>query len=107
MSAPLVVGAAGAILVLALPVIAANGAHEARARAQSASDAAALAAADAMIGLIDTEPCALAAGVLAHAEVALEMCDLDSANDQVRVRASVQTIFGTVYVRTRAGSPVP
>ena len=48
----------------------------------------------------------LAATVVSAASVSLEACEIDRASGQVRISVSVQTIFGTVHSRARAGPPV-
>lgn len=106
MSAPALLAVAAASLALATPLIAASAALEAEARAAGAADAAALAAADAALGWADGDPCLLAGEVTSAVGVALSGCEVDSASGQVRVSASVQTIFGTVSVHAHAGPPV-
>jgi len=101
-SAPAVVGIAGAALALALPVLGAATALEVSARVAGAADAAALAAADAALGWIHEDPCALAATVAASAQAALASCDVDLALGEARVVVAASTILGEVSARARA-----
>lgn len=106
MSAPSLLGVAAAALALALPIVSAAEVLEAAQRTAGAADSAALAAADADLGYVSADPCGLAAEVTAAAGVTLESCELDRVSSQVRISVSVQTIFGTVHSRARAGPPV-
>lgn len=106
MSAPAIVGIAGAALAAALPIVLASAALEASVRASGAADAAALAAADAALGWIEADPCALARQVTDAAAIRLDDCDVDPLHGQVRISVSVQTIFGRVVARARAAPPV-
>ena len=107
MSAPVLSVCAVAALALALPVVAASGGLEARARLEAASDAAALAASDAHGGWIEAEPCDLAAQVLARAGASLDACEIDESIGDVRVRASLPYLLGAIRVRVHAGPPFP
>jgi len=106
MSAPSLLAVAGAALALALPVAAAAGAVESAVRAAGAADAAALAAADAESGWVEADPCELASTVAAAVDTTLESCEPDAASGQVRISLSVQTMFGRVTARARAGPEV-
>lgn len=97
---------AAVTLALAVPAVAASAALEAEQRAAGAADSAALAAADALLGFVRAEPCSLAADVVHSFEAVLLECQLDWEHSQVRVVVGVQTIFGTVHSRARAGPPV-
>jgi hypothetical protein len=105
MSAPALLAVGAASMAIAVGVITAASALDASARASGAADAAALAAADAALGWIAAEPCALAAEVVIAVGVTLESCDADSVSGQVRVSVSVQTMFGRVVARARAAPP--
>lgn len=93
-------------LMLGLTVTGGALALEAQARASGAADAAALAAADAALGWVDSVPCEVASLISESADAKLDRCDIDTVHAQVRVSVSKQTIFGTVHARARAGPPV-
>lgn len=103
MSAPVLVACAGAMLAVALPVVAATGSLAGAHRAAGVADAAALAAADAASGWVDVEPCRLAEEVALASDVALTRCDLELDSGRVRVEVSVRTMLGTAYAHARAG----
>lgn len=106
MSAPALMAVAAAALAIALPVVAAASALDASARAAGAADAAALAAADAALGWIESDPCTLARTVVSGVGVLLESCDVNLESGQVRIRVSVQTMFGRVAARSHAAPSV-
>lgn len=97
---------ATATMVLACSVLAGGVAvgHAAVAsqRLAGAADAAALAAADAALGVVSLEPCAAAAMTAEHNGAAIEACDLDGATATVTVTAAVLGI--TAYATARAGN---
>lgn len=97
---------AAAVLAVALPTLAATGALEAKHRAAGAADAAALAAADAAIGWVSADPCALAVEITEAAQVTLEGCHIDHQNGQAHIEVSVRTVFGAVHTDARAGQLV-
>lgn len=105
MSAPLLVACAATSLLLGIPVLGAATALETRHRVAAAADAAALAAADALHGWIDADPCALAAEVTAATEVSLSDCSVEPDDGVVTVRAGAATVLGVVEISARAGSP--
>lgn len=96
--------AAGAMF-LGVPVLIAAGALGAAAQAGIAADAAALAAADAMMGLTaaEIEPCALAAELVALHGARLDRCSLDPLAFEARVRASVSAGPLLIARSARAG----
>lgn len=102
MSAPLVVGAIGATLLLGMPVIAASVSLEVRHRAAGAADAAALGAADALHGWIDAEPCSLADRIAERHGVELVECRVGEYDVRVIVRAAAP--LGMSEQRARAGT---
>lgn len=106
MSGPALIAVAAATLAFSLPIVGAAAALDASARAAGAADAAALAAADAALGWIEADPCALANTVVSAVDVALESCDVNLENGQVRISVSVQTMFGRVAARSHAAPPV-
>lgn len=106
MSAPALMAVAAAALAITLPVVAAASALDASARASGAADAAALAAADAALGWIESDPCTLASTVVSGVGVSLESCDVNLESGQVRIRVSVQTMFGRVAARSHAAPSV-
>lgn len=107
MTAAVVVGCVVVTLGLTTPVLVASAALEAAHRAAAAADGAALAAADALGGWVEAEPCALAAQVVHAVEAGTLRCALEQETGQVRVSVSVQTMLGTVEAHARAGPLVP
>lgn len=103
MSAPVLLGCAAAALVLALPVVTAAGALEARQRAAGGADAAALAAADAANGWIEGDPCGLAARVAVAVEAELVSCRVDERIGEARVVVRARSGLGVAEARARAG----
>lgn len=103
MSAPIVLSISAAALALALPIIGAAGVVEAQHRVSGAADNAALAAADALVGLIDAEPCALAASVAEIAATRLDRCEIQEATLAVFVQISAPTPLVRVSSISRAG----
>ncbi|QIK63960.1 peptidoglycan DD-metalloendopeptidase family protein [Leucobacter viscericola] len=87
MSAPVLLACSAAALCLGLPVLAASGSLEAKHRAANAADAAALAAADAANGWINSEatPCELAEQVAVASGASVAGCSVDPAGTGVRV----------------------
>ncbi len=85
---------------LMLPVV---GLITVQVRAQSLSDRAALAAADAMTGALAGKPCELAAEIVTSMRADTWSCDLDGGDAFVTLRVP----FGPVHVdvRSRAGLP--
>ncbi len=106
MSGPALIAVAAATLAITLPVVGAAVALDASARAAGAADAAALAAADAALGWIEADPCTIARTVVSEMNIALESCDVNLESGQVRIRVSVQTMFGRVAARSHAAPPV-
>lgn len=95
------VGAAAAVLVIGLPMIAVGGQLEARHRAAGAADAAALAAADAALGWLAGDPCDLAGEVAQSMAVELVSCE---AVEEARVVVRVGSVLGPIEARAHAGS---
>lgn len=95
-------GLAAVAIVIGLPVVTAAGALEARQRAAGAADAAALAAADAALGWIAAEPCALAREVTDAARAELVDCQIEGM--EVRIWVRVGSVLGPVEMRARAGA---
>ncbi|PZQ89626.1 MAG: helicase [Leifsonia xyli] len=93
----------GATLSCTLAALAVGSALAMRQRVVAAADAAALAAADALLGATGGEPCALAAEVAAAHRVALSSCRLDGVEARVEVGAEVLGM--PIRVRSRAGPP--
>ena len=75
-------------------------------RAASAADLAALAAADALRGVTDGEPCTVAAQVAERHGATVLGCN-KGAGQTVEVRTELveRTLFGTATGRSRAGPP--
>ncbi|WP_024356506.1 M23 family metallopeptidase [Leucobacter chironomi] len=105
MSAPALLACGAAALCLGLPLIAASAQLEAGHRAAAAADAAALAAADAMTGWIEGEPCALAGLVAVEAGAALAGCEASSVSGEARVEMRIALPFGDAVAAARAGPP--
>lgn len=114
MSTPVAVGIVGGIMGLTLPILAFGSALDVRQQVLAAADAAALAAADALVGSIEMSesepqltyvPCAIAETVaLAHGAVLAE-CSVayEFAGGDVRVVVSRNVLFGETRARARAG----
>ena len=101
---------AAAALCLGVPTIAFAGALDSKQGVSGAADSAALAAADAAAGWIDAgvieaEPCALAAQVTSAANVTLDECAFDATSGEVRVSVSTQTLLGFARSHAHAGPP--
>lgn len=103
MSAPALFGCVAATLCLGLPVLAAGSHLVSAQRVTGAADAAALAAADAVTGWLDGDPCEAATTVARSAGAAVDRCDVELQRGEARVVLSVSTPLGTVTVRARAG----
>jgi secretion/DNA translocation related TadE-like protein len=75
-------------------------------RAASAADLAALAAADALRGVTDGEPCTVASQVAARHGATVLGCS-EGAGQTVEVRTELveRTVFGKATGRSRAGPP--
>ncbi|MFT4231455.1 MAG: M23 family metallopeptidase [Leucobacter sp.] len=109
MSAPALLGCAAAALCLGLPVIAASSQLEAQHRIDGAADAAALAAADALAGWVEGEPCVRAQEVVEAMHGRLRRCDLDEGGEltTASILASASTPLGGAEARARAGFETP
>jgi len=106
-SAPVVLACAFAAVIVGVPVISASAHLEARHRVAGAADAAALAAADALSGLLEADPCALAADVASAAGTVLRDCEMETRTGEARTVVTVLTPFGTVEARARAAPLLP
>ena len=75
-------------------------------RAASASDLAALAAADALRGITDGEPCTVASEVAVRHGATVVGCT-ESAGQTIEVRTELveRSVFGAASGRARAGPP--
>jgi secretion/DNA translocation related TadE-like protein len=75
-------------------------------RAASAADLAALAAADALRGITDGEPCTIASQVAARHGAMVLVCT-EGAGQTIEVRTELveRTVLGTATGRSRAGPP--
>ncbi len=105
MSAPALIGCAAAALLLGLPVAGAAGALDTRLQVVAAADSAALAAADALNGWIEADPCALAAEVARANGHRVETCTLDVERGLAAVSVTGATPFGAMRAEARAGPP--
>lgn len=103
MSTPALLACAAAAVCLGIPVIAASAQLEAQHRAAGAADAAALAAADALGGWIDAEPCEIARAVVDAVDARLERCEVDAARAEALVEVGSAGLFGGVAAEARAG----
>ncbi|GAA1622789.1 M23 family metallopeptidase [Leucobacter chromiireducens] len=105
MSATSTGAVAVAAVLLGLPVVAAAAHLESTHRAAAAADAAALAAADALTGWVEGEPCALAAEVVAAAGGELRECELAAQRGEARVRVAVGLPPMRAHAAARAAPP--
>jgi secretion/DNA translocation related TadE-like protein len=94
----------GVTLTCALVVLGLGGALAVRQRLVAAADAAALAAADTLLGVVPGDPCGRAAEVAAAHRVALARCTVEGAEARVTVGASVLGL--PISAESRAG-PAP
>lgn len=94
----------GVTVVCALAALGLGSALVVRQRVVAAADAAALAAADTLLGVVPGDPCARAAEVAQAHRVALAECRLDGAEARVRVGSSVLGL--PISVESRAGPPL-
>ena len=101
MSAPVADGVLAGCHTVGIPLLTAAHELEARHRVIGAADTAALAAADALLGWVQGDPCALAAEVARAADATLVTCELTGTTATVTVSAS--STFGTLQVTSRAG----
>lgn len=101
--APLVIGAIAAVMIAGLTLIGAASAVAGALRVGVAADAAALAAADVMLGWVAGDPCETAARVARAHDTALVDCRAGDLSMIVTARA---TILGVTVERSaRAGPP--
>lgn len=107
MSAPVLVGCVAAALCLGLPVLAAGSHLVVAQRVSGAADAAALAAADALTGWLEGDPCVAVAEVAKTVGASVERCDVDPTVGEARVVLAAYTPIGTVSARARAGGVQP
>lgn len=105
-ASPVLLACVGAVLLCGLPVIAASSLLEGDRRAAGVADAASLAAADALAGWIEEEPCVSATRVADAAGARLVECELDESRAEARVSVEVETSLGTVRAQARAGPPL-
>ncbi|MFD5601091.1 M23 family metallopeptidase [Leucobacter sp. NPDC058333] len=105
MSAPATLACAAAAVCLGVPIIAASAQLEAAHRASVTADAAALAAADAVAGVIARSPCELARVVADSANAEIVSCTLDDSSADARVVVAVGGAIGSVTASARAGPP--
>ncbi|MBP1327017.1 secretion/DNA translocation related TadE-like protein [Leucobacter exalbidus] len=103
MSAAALVGCVAAALCIGVPVLAASSHLVTAHRVTGAADAAALAAADALAGWLDGDPCDNAAEVAVSVDATIAQCDIEQASGDVRVVLRVSTPIGEVTARSRAG----
>lgn len=93
----------GATIALSLAVLGTAAAFTTRARAAAAADAAAIAAADVLLGAAPGEPCVVARTVVAAHRVVMAGCEIQGMEALVTVRS---TAFGIpIEQRARAGPP--
>ncbi|QIM15264.1 M23 family metallopeptidase [Leucobacter insecticola] len=102
MSAPAVLACSAVAVCLGLSVIAAATHVEARHSAAGAADAAALAAADAMTGWIDLEPCTVANQVVLEMGASLVECNVDPDRAVSHIVAQAGEGFQSARARARA-----
>lgn len=93
------------MLAMALLVLLAQSAVLAT-RAAASADLAALAAADALRGVTDGEPCSVAVEVAAqHAATVVSCSEGEAQTVEVRTQLIEQTMLGAATGRARAGPP--
>jgi len=98
-----VLGLLAVVTLTGLTLIAATSSLTVAQRATAAADAAALAAADVMLGWVPGEPCVLADRVAGAHRTTLTHCRAEGLSMVVTVRA---TVLGVVVERSaRAGPP--
>lgn len=106
MSVPIAIGCVAATVICGGIILAASHHSVAAASAAGAADAAALAAADALAGYLEVEPCAIAQTVVAAVGATLTECVVNEVTSSVLIGARVPTAFGGVIGTARAGQPV-
>lgn len=94
----------GATLTVALAALALGSALTTRQRLVAAADAAALAAADTLLGVVPGDPCTRAREVTAAHEVILTGCALAGA--EARITVAVSMLGVPISAESRAG-PAP
>ena len=100
---PLVLGVLAAVLLAGLALVSAASAVAGAQRVGAGADAAALAAADVMLGWVAGDPCDMAARVAQAHDAALVGCRAEGLSMIVTVRA---TVLGVAVQRSaRAGPP--
>lgn len=104
-ASPVMLACAAVAVLCGVPVLLAAGLIDADRRAAGAADAASLAAADALAGRLEGEPCAVAARVAAAAGATLIECLSEPASGEARVRIEIETALGVAGSRARAGPP--
>ena len=100
---PLIVGVLAAVVIAGLALVGAASAVSGAQRVGAAADAAALAAADVMLGWIAGDPCEIAARVARAHDTALVGCRTEGFSMIVTVRATVLSV--AVERTARAGPP--
>lgn len=105
MSVPVAVGCIAATVVCGSVVLGAAQYPVAAAEASAASDAAALAAADALLGLFERGPCDLAGDVAVAGAAELVSCEVDANTLSVRITVHVQGTGIGATASARAGPP--
>lgn len=101
MSTPLAVGAVIATAVLGVPVLHATASLEKRHHAAGVADAAALAAADALLGWVDEEPCTIASLIASDADAEIIACQVKLNEAVITVR--VPGLLSSITMSARAG----
>lgn len=94
------IGVTAGVLIVGLPIIIASGQVVEKHEAMGVADSAALAAADALLGWVEEEPCAAAERVAAHSQFTVIACNLGPFDVTITVQ------FGLLKreVQARAGS---
>lgn len=105
MSVPVAVGCIAATVVCGGVVLGAAQYPVAVAEASAASDAAALAAADALLGLFEREPCDLAGEVAVAGAAELVSCEVDASTLSVRITVHATGVGLGATASARAGPP--
>ena len=101
MSAPVAVSIIAGSLAIGIPVVGAATSLETRHRVAGVADNAALAAADALLGWVESDPCDAALLITSSADVNLDTCLVHPAS--VTVTVSAHGVLGTIALTSRAG----
>lgn len=103
MSVPIVIGCIASTVIFGGVVLSATEYAVTAVRVGGAADAAALAAADALMGDIEAEPCTIALQVADASGVSLTGCMVNESTWSVRVETRCATVLGSASAAAAAG----